>query len=124
MNGLNGKIIHGRDIKVRFAASNSSVKVSNLHPIVSNELLEEAFSFFGDVEKAVVVTDERGKSLGHGIVDFTRKSFALTAIRKCSQDHFLLTKSPTPVLVTEFVRDNDEDGQPDKTIPRNTVYRV
>ena len=123
MAALNGKIIHGRDIKVRFAASNSSVKVSNMHLTVSNELLEEAFSQFGDVENAVVVTDDRGKSLGHGVVDFTRKSFALTAIRKCAQEHFLLTKSPMPVLVTEFVRDNDDEGQPDKFISRNSAYR-
>ena len=124
MESLNGKILHGRDLKVRFAASNSTVKVSNLHPTVSNEILLEAFSMFGDVDKAVVVADDRGKSLGYGIVDFTRKSFALTALRRCSQEHFLLTKSPMPVLVTEFVRDNEEDGQPDKSIPRNSVYHA
>ena len=77
---------------MRFAASNSSVKISNLNPVVSNELLEEAFSQFGEVEKAVVVTDERGKSLGYGIVDFSRKSFAMNALRRCSEDHFFLTK--------------------------------
>lgn len=124
MASLDGKIIHGREAKVRFAASNSSVKVSNLHPIVSNELLEEAFSQFGEVEKAVVVTDERGKSLGYGIVDYSRKSYAVTAVRKCTQDHFLLTKSPMPVLVTDHIRDNDDDGQPDRTIPKNSVYRT
>ena len=79
-------------MKVRFAAGNSSVKVSNLHPSVSNELLEEAFSQFGEVEKAIVVTDERGKSLGHGIVDFSRKSYAQNAIKRCIEGNLLLTK--------------------------------
>lgn len=79
-------------MKVRFAASNSSVKVSNLHPVVSNERLEAAFAMFGEIEKAVVVTDERGKSLGYGIVDFTRKGFAQNAIRRCNEEHFLLTR--------------------------------
>ena len=68
------------------------MKVSNLHPLVSNELLEESFAQFGVVEKAVVVTDERGKSLGYGIVDFSRKSFAMNAIRRCSEEYFILTK--------------------------------
>ncbi len=124
VQALNGRVILGRDIKVRFAASNSSVKVSNLHPTISNELLEEAFSQFGDVEKAVVVTDERGKSLGHGIVDFSRKAFAQAAIRRCTDEHYLLTKSAMPVIVTDYIRDNDEDGQPEKTIPKNNVYRL
>jgi RNA recognition motif-containing protein len=79
-------------LKVRFAAGNSSVKVSNLHPSVSNELLEEVFSQFGEIEKAVVVTDERGKSLGRGIVDYSRKGFAQNAIKRCSEGNLLLTK--------------------------------
>ena len=121
---FNGKVILGREIKVRFAASNSSVKVTNLHPTVSNELLEEAFSQFGEVEKAVVVTDERGKSLGHGIVDFSRKAYAQGAIRRCTHEHFLLTHSPMPVVAAEYIRDNDDDGQPEKTIPKNAIYRA
>lgn len=92
VEAMDGKNLKGREIKVRFAASNSSVKVSNLHPMVSNELLEAAFSMFGEIEKAVVVTDERGKSLGYGIVDFTRKGFAQNAIRRCTEEHYLLTK--------------------------------
>lgn len=92
MEALDGFNFKGREMKVRFAASNSSVKVGNLHPTVSNELLEEAFMQFGEVEKAVVVADERGKSLGFGIVDFSRKGYAQNAIRKCSEEHFVLTK--------------------------------
>ena len=84
---------NGRQIHVRFACSTSSVKVSNLSLYVSNELLEEAFAMFGPVERAVVCTDERGRSLGYGIVDFYRKSHAQQAISRCRDDFFVLTRS-------------------------------
>eukprot|EP00731_Ephydatia_muelleri_P031882 Em0023g389a len=119
---LNGETIRGREVKVRFAASSCSVKVANLSPLVSNELLEEAFSLFGEVESAVVVTDERGKSLGYGIVDFSRKSQAITSIQRCKTGHFLLTKTAMPVLVTEMTRDSLDEGLPDRTLPKNNVY--
>ena len=47
---------------------------------------------FGPVERAVVCTDERGRSLGHGIVDFYRKSHAQQAISRCRDDFFVLTR--------------------------------
>ena len=89
---LNGTMFKGRELRVRYAASSCSVKVSNLHPMVSNELLYNAFSQFGEVEYAVVVTDERGKSLCHGVVDYAKKSQALSAIDSCRHGVFLLTK--------------------------------
>lgn len=88
----NGLTVRSRDIKVRFAASSASVKVSNINPTVSNELLAEAFSQFGDVEEAVIATDDRGKPLGYGIVDFARKGQAMSAIQQCRNDPFLITK--------------------------------
>lgn len=48
---------------------------------------------FGPVERAVVCTDERGRSLGYGIVDFYRKSHAQQAISRCRDDFFVLTRS-------------------------------
>ena len=92
ISSLNGVSLKGRELRVRFAASSCSVKVSNLHPTVSNELLYNAFGTFGEVEHAVVVTDERGKSLGHGFVDFAKKSQAMAAIDRCRHGVFLLTK--------------------------------
>ena len=77
---------------MRFAASSCSIKVSNLSPVVSNELLEEAFSSFGEVESAVVGTDQRGKSLGYGIVDYARRGSATGAVQRCRNGQFLLTK--------------------------------
>ena len=46
---LDGKPVRGRNIKVRFAAHGAALKVKNLNPWVSNELLEKAFSVFGEV---------------------------------------------------------------------------
>lgn len=39
----------GRPLKVRFAPNSTAVKVKNLTQYVTNELLEKAFSIFGDV---------------------------------------------------------------------------
>ena len=52
----------------------------------------EAFSQFGEVEEAVVVTDDRGKSKGYGIVDFARKQGAVNAISRCRNSPYLITK--------------------------------
>ena len=60
--------------------------------MVSNELLADAFSQFGEVEHAVIVTDERGNSKEYGIVDFAKKSHAIQAIQVCSQRFFVLTR--------------------------------
>lgn len=81
----------GRVLKVRFAPNSSIVKVKNLTPFVSNELLEKAFSVYGEIERAVVIVDERGKSLGEGIVEFARKPSAVLALRKCTEGCYFLT---------------------------------
>lgn len=39
----------GRMLKIRFAPIAAAIKVKNLTPFVSNELLEYAFSIFGEV---------------------------------------------------------------------------
>lgn len=46
---LDGQMRKGRALKVRFAPHSAAVKVKNLTPWVSNELLEKAFAVFGEV---------------------------------------------------------------------------
>jgi len=46
---LDQRMVKGRPMKVRFAPANVRIKVKNLGSMVSNELLELAFSVFGDV---------------------------------------------------------------------------
>lgn len=81
----------GRQLRVRFATHSAALSVRNLSPYVSNELLEEAFSQFGLVERAVVIVDDRGRSTGRGIVEFAHKPSARKAIDRCNDGVFLLT---------------------------------
>lgn len=87
--------------------------------MVSNELLHAAFSTFGEIERAVVAADDRGRSLCEGVVEFARKSSAQAALKKCAQECFLLTTSPIPVHVEPFEQRDEEEGVPDRTLPRN-----
>ena len=110
-------------LRVRFAARSSSIKVSNLSFAVTNELLEDAFKTFGEVEHAVVACDERGKSLGWGVVDFAMKKSATYAISRCKEGIFLLCKSPIPVMVTELKDEDLEEGVVEKTVYKNVLYQ-
>jgi proline- and glutamine-rich splicing factor len=78
-------------LKVRFAPHSSIIKVKNLTPWISNELLSHAFGVFGEIERAVVIVDERGKSTGEGIVEYSRKPSAQMALRKCTEGCYFLT---------------------------------
>lgn len=80
-----------RVLRVRFATHGAALKVKNLHPCVSNELLESAFQQFGDVERAIVIVDDRGKSMGEGIVEFSRKPGAAQALKRITDGVFILT---------------------------------
>jgi len=53
-------------------------------------LLEDAFSQFGQVERAVVIVDDRGRSMERGIVEFARKSSATKALQQIRVCHFVL----------------------------------
>ena len=87
---LDGKTQNGRTLRVRFATHGAALKVTNLHPYVSNELLHDAFSQFGELERAIVIVDDRGKSTGEGIVEFVRKPGAQQALRRINEGVFLL----------------------------------
>ena len=82
---------NNRVLRVRFATHGAALKVTNLSPFVSNELLEEAFQQFGEVERAVVCVDDRGRSYGEGIVEFARKPGANAALKRINEGIFLLT---------------------------------
>lgn len=65
---LHGFSFKGRTLKIRYAPKASTIKVKNLTPYVTNELLYVAFSIFGEVERCVIIVDDRGKSTGEGII--------------------------------------------------------
>ncbi|XP_063535057.1 hrp65 protein-like isoform X2 [Cydia strobilella] len=115
---LDGKMRNGRTLRVRFAPHNSAVRVKNLPPFVSNELLYRAFEIFGKIERAYVKVDERGKSIGEGVVEYARKPSALAAIRNCTERCFFLTSSLRPVIVESFEEPDEFDGYPEKNLPK------
>ncbi|CAH2216832.1 jg14821, partial [Pararge aegeria aegeria] len=115
---LDGKMRNGRTLRVRFAPHNSTVRVKNLPPFVSNELLYRSFEIFGKIERAYVKIDERGKTVGEGIVEFARKPSALAAIRNCTERCFFLTSSLRPVIVENFEEPDEADGYPEKNLPK------
>lgn len=122
-NALDGKSFEGRTLRVRLAAHAAAIKVTNLPPCVSNELLHLAFSTFGPVERAIVVADDRGRSLNEGIVEFARKSSAQAAIKKCQNECLLLSSTPIPVVVTSLESRDEEEGVPEKNVLYTAEYR-
>ena len=76
---------------MRFAAHSAALRVRYLSPSVSNEILAETFSMFGEVERAIVAVDDKGKPTGEGIVEFARKPAAMTALKRIGEGVFLMT---------------------------------
>jgi len=111
--------VKGRVIRVRFASHGAAIKVKYLAPSVSNEMLEQSFSQFGPVERAVVFVDERGKSLGEGLVEFSRKPSAQMAFRRVNEGVFLMTSQPRPILVEMIEGRDEEDGLMEKSVHKN-----
>lgn len=92
MREVNGTPLRGRPIKVRFAAITTGVRVKNLAPTVTNELLFKAFGVFGQVESSRVSVDDRGKPTGDGIIIFTEKKSAVLAYKKCQEESYFITR--------------------------------
>lgn len=70
---LDGKMRKNKPIRIRFAPNATTIRVKNLTQFVSNELLSKGFEVFGQIERAVIIVDDRGKPTGEGIVEFARK---------------------------------------------------
>ncbi|XP_020383321.1 non-POU domain-containing octamer-binding protein-like isoform X1 [Rhincodon typus] len=119
---LDDTTLRGRQIRIRFATHGAALTVKNLPQFVSNELLDEAFSIFGPVERAVVIVDDRGKPTGKGIVEFAAKPAARKALDRCTDGAFLLTAFPRPVTVEPFDQYDDEDGLQEKLVQKNQHY--
>ena len=119
-SSLDNKVYEGKTLRVRLAAHAAAVRVKNLSHMVTNELLEYAFSYFGEVERAIVITDDRGRSIGEGIVEFARKSSAQNCIKRCTNECFLLTSHPAPVFIESFEQRDEDEGFSEKHINKNS----
>ncbi|XP_064473359.1 splicing factor, proline- and glutamine-rich-like isoform X3 [Ornithodoros turicata] len=111
--------LQNKPLRVRFATHGAALKVKNFSQWVTNELLEMAFSVFGEVERAVVIVDDRGRSVGEGIVEFARKQAAQNALKRCSEACFMLTSTPRPVIVEPLEQRDTDDGLPEMNFPPN-----
>lgn len=119
---LDGTMRKGRMLRVRFAAHTAAIKVKHLPSSVSNELLEEAFSRFGRIERAIVVPDERGRPTGDGIVEFERKVSAQNAMSRINEGVFLLAASPRPITVEALEQRDEEDGITEKSLMKSASF--
>ncbi|XP_033635314.1 paraspeckle component 1-like isoform X2 [Asterias rubens] len=119
---LDGTMRKNRMLRVRFATHGAALKVKSIPPCVSNELLEQAFSQFGVVERAVVIVDDRGRPTSEGIVEFARKPGAQNALTRIKEGVFLITSSPNPISVEPLEQRDEEDGLPEKNLPKNQAY--
>ncbi|KAI1902679.1 hypothetical protein AGOR_G00018500 [Albula goreensis] len=112
----------GRQLRVRFATHGAALSVKNLPQFISNELLEEAFSIFGPIERAIVIVDDRGRPTGKGIVEYAAKPAARKALDRCAEGAFLLTAFPRPVTVEPMEQFDEDEGLPEKIINKNQQY--
>ncbi|TMS11915.1 Paraspeckle component 1 [Larimichthys crocea] len=119
---LDGTMLNNRPIRIRLATHGAALTVRNLLPTVTNELLEQAFSQFGPVERAIVVTDDRGRPSGRGIVEFAMKGAARKALERCTEGALLLTTTPCPAIVEPTEHFDDEDGLPEKVLQKIPKY--
>ena len=113
---LDGKNVNNRSLKVKFAPHQAALRVKNLGPWVSNELLHRSFSVFGDLERAHVSVDDRGRSKGEGIIEFEQKRSAMEAVRRCTEGVFFVTASLRPVIVEQIEETEDDDGLLEKNL--------
>lgn len=64
--------------------------------------------------------DDRGKPSGEGVVEFARKSGAMTALRYCTEKCFFITASLRPCVVELLEQCDDSDGYPEKVINKKS----
>lgn len=119
---LDGIIVNNRSIRVRIASHGATLNVRNLLPVVTNELLEQAFSQFGPVERAIIITDDRGRPTGKGIVEFANKVAARKALERCTEGALLLTNTPCPAIVEPSEQFDNEDGLSEKMLQKTPKY--
>ncbi|KAM9810676.1 non-POU domain-containing octamer-binding protein-like [Neosynchiropus ocellatus] len=112
----------GRTIRVKFATHGAALSIKNLPECVSNELLEEAFAAFGQIERAVIIVDDRGRPTGKGIVEYATKPAARKALDKCNDGAYLLTAFPRPVTVEPLEQLDEDEGLLDKLINKNQQF--
>ncbi|CAI4230776.1 unnamed protein product [Auanema sp. JU1783] len=115
---IDGKNLHGRPIRVRFAVHGAALRIKELSSTVSNEMLYHAFARFGDVERAIHIVDEKGRPTGEGIVEFERKGPCQEALQSIREKVFILTANSKPISAEVLEQKDEDDGLAERMIPR------
>ncbi|KAG1659636.1 Non-POU domain-containing octamer-binding protein [Nymphon striatum] len=118
-DALDGTKLNNKVLRVRYAAHGAALRVKNLSPHVTNELLEQAFGTFGVVERCIHIVDERGRPIGEGIVEFQRKHSSQIALKKCQDGCFLLGSL---LLLSPWKQNDEDDGHQEKNVIKNQRY--
>jgi len=119
------EIVEGKFLRISFSSSMNAIKVKNVNPCVTNELLFKAFSTFGQVETAKVIPNSNnysGNKLCEGIVVFSNQSYAKEAVAVCNEYPFVLTASIIPVIVEPYEEADNEEGRSERTIAKDENY--
>ncbi|XP_065314313.1 paraspeckle component 1-like isoform X3 [Gordionus sp. m RMFG-2023] len=119
---LDGLILNNKILRVRISTSGTALKVLNLSQHATNETLLVAFSIFGPLDRAVVIADERGKSTGEAIVEFSRKNNCQMAMKKINEGVFLVTGSMRPVVVEPYETQDNDAGVSEKSVMKTPEY--
>lgn len=121
---LNNKSINGRELRIRHSPTpGTALKVRNLSPHVTTELLEKVFEVFGELERVIVLKDERGNSACEGVVEYCKKAGANMAMRKCQESCLYLSASLRPVMVEPLPIADGAEGLGELNInKRDTRY--
>ncbi|KAJ6708393.1 POLYADENYLATE-BINDING PROTEIN 7 [Salix viminalis] len=80
---VNGTIVEGKEMSERFQANSGAIYtnlyVKNLDSEVTEEILREKFSQFGEITSLLISKDENGVSKGFGFVNFEHSNDAKRA---------------------------------------------
>lgn len=105
-------------VTISHCSQSQSFISHHLSPI--NQIVIVFIFQYVQIERAVIKVDDRGKSTGEGIVEFTRKSGAMIALRYCTDKCYFLTSSLRPCVIELFEHIDDTDGYPEKALNRKS----
>ncbi|CEF68056.1 RNA recognition motif domain and Nucleotide-binding, alpha-beta plait domain-containing protein [Strongyloides ratti] len=110
---LDGTIHKGFSIRVRFAQHAAQIKLSELDPTVSNQMLYQLFSVFGEVQHAEHFCNDKNEATGEGVVMFEKRNSATDAVAAINDYVFSFTKNFKPIKA-ELATDNEDGGWPER----------
>lgn len=123
-SALDKKMFKGRQIQVRFATHASAIELHGLDQFASNEFIENAMTQFGNVERSVVVCDDRGRTKGYAIVEFEWKKSAQKVLDRFKEEMFVLGRLPKPIFAKPRSQQDEEEGLHEAELERNPSTKV